>query len=92
MSGANSSYFKDDDEPFDPNYVPQRTRASDPNHVPLLTTAEKRALADFANLENLPETASSRRHQVEGANGGRRRGRRISRRRTSRRRISRRRK
>jgi hypothetical protein len=77
-----SSYFNDDDEAFDQNYVLQRTAAR--NHVPLLTLEEKRKLANYANLENLSATTSSR-------NGGRRRGRRTSRRRISRRRISRRR-
>lgn len=66
------------DDDFDPDYVPQRTRASDPKHVPLLTTEEK----EYLRLASLPKIASSRRHEVEGANnGGRRRGRRISRRR-----------
>lgn len=66
------------DDDFDPDYVPQRTRASDPNHKPLFTTEEKRNLMLYSNLQDLPETASSRRH---ANNGGRRRGRRISRRR-----------
>jgi len=62
-------------EDDDPNWVMTRTRASDPTHIPLLTTEEK----EYLRLASLPEIASSRRHQVE--NGGRRRGRRISRRR-----------
>ena len=71
-----------EDDDFDPDYVPQRTLASDRTHVPLFTTEEKRNLMLYSNLESLPETASSRRHELEGANnGGRRRGRRLSRRR-----------
>jgi hypothetical protein len=66
---------------FEEGFVPQRTLSSNPNHKPLFTTEEKRNLMLYSNLHNLPETASSRRHDVEGANGGRRRGRRISRRR-----------
>jgi hypothetical protein len=82
----NSSSYDDE---FDPNWVLTRTNPSDRTHIPLLTTEEK----EYLRLASLPETASSRRHQVEGANnGGRRRGRRISRRRLSRRRVSRRRK
>ena len=69
-------------ETVDPNWVVTRTLASDPTHVPLFTTEEKRNLMLYSNLESLPKIASSRRHEVEGANnGGRRRGRRISRRR-----------